>query len=263
MNVREYMLLEYMGLEDSSTRAGECCPACGGGSTKEGTLSVSKREGLLLWKCHRASCGFAGAATSGSQAYNRTTEPMHTRGMVGRTIARESNMVDGPARQYLASKYGITDEHIARYELGWDDDSQRLAIPVQDFRGERLGVVLRSISGQQPKSKTHTEKDAISWFVNHTAPGVIIVEDQFSAIRASDFLTSVALLGTHLNEERVSQIRASKFNPVYLALDADAWSTAVKWALKYRTELRPQLIKLTKDIKDMSDEELTCLLSTL
>jgi hypothetical protein len=138
-------------------------------------------------------------------------------------------------------------------------------VPTSDFLGNRTGVVLRALDKRQPKTKTHAEKDSLSWFVNHSAtiPGVIIVEDQFSAIRASHYLTSVALLGTHLNDERVQEIRACKLRPVYLALDADAWSTAVRYAVKYRSELRPQLVKLEKDIKDMNPEELQCLIGNL
>ena len=134
---------------------------------------------------------------------------------------------------------------------------------MRDAQGERLGCVLRALDGRQPKTLTHTEQGAISWHVNHTTDGVIIVEDQFSAIRASDYLTSVALLGTNLNEERVAEIKAAGLGPVYLALDADAWQVAVRYAVKYRSELRPQLLRLAKDIKDQSKEELDHLFASI
>lgn len=258
MNVREQMLLEYEGLSDGTTLAGEQCPTCRGGNTGEGSLSVSKREGLLLWKCHRASCGIAGAANaSGSANVRERTRVPETRGVVGRTIERSSNVVGPHDRQLLLSKYGITENHIARWSLGWDDETNRLVVPVQDVRSERLGVVLRALDGSVPKSKSHTEKDAISWFVNHSVPGVIVVEDQFSAIRAADYITAVALLGTHLNEERVHEIRSSGFTPVYLALDADAFNKAVHYRIKYRSSLNPVLVKLEKDLKDHDNQELS------
>lgn len=75
-------------------------------------------------------------------------------------------------------------------------------------------------------------------------------------MRASDYLTSVALLGTHLNEDRVQEIQASRLVPVFLALDGDAWSTAVDYAITYRNQLKPVLVKLDRDLKDLSDEEL-------
>lgn len=264
MNVRDTILLGYEGLADGVTLAGERCPACHGGSTGEGSLSVSSREGLLLWKCHRSSCGIAGSS-AGSGSTNRYSEAKvpDTRGVVGRTIERGSSPVGTHARELLASKYCITADHIAKWSLGWDDETNRLVIPVTDVRSERLGVVLRSLDGAFPKSKSHTEKDAISWFVNHTARGVIIVEDQFSAIRASDYLTSVALLGTHLNEERVREIRNSGLSPVYLALDNDAFAKAVGYRIKYRGTLNPIVIKLEKDLKDESDQGLSDLFASL
>lgn len=257
MNVREQMVLEFADLEDGTTAAGQLCPSCAGGQTGERTLSVAKRENVLLWKCHRDSCGFSGAATVGGKTYRRTEIP-HTRGIVGRTISRTSEALDAYTREYLASRYQLTDSHIGKYGIGWDRETNRVVLPVRDFAGQDLGVALRALdSNVQPKTKTHTEKDAISWFVNRTVNnGVIVVEDQFSAIRASDYLTSVALLGTHLNDERVAEIKHSGLSPVYLALDADAWATAVKYAVRYRSQLHPRLIKLDKDIKDQTDQEL-------
>lgn len=266
MNARERILLEYEQLHDGETRAGELCPSCSGGSTGERTLSVAKREGVLLWKCHRASCGFTGAGTSsGSKGQHPATKVPHSRGVVGRTIARESDVVGDDTRQLLAAKYGISDRHIARWEIGWDADTNRLVLPVQDFRSERTGVVLRALDGRKPKTLTHTEEGAIAWYVNNspTYPGVIIVEDQLSAIRASDYLTSVALLGTHLNEERVYQIRDSGYRPVYLALDRDAWQVAVKYAIRYRSIIQPRLVRLERDLKDESNQGLSEVLGGL
>lgn len=115
--------------------------------------------------------------------------------------------------------------------------------------------MLRAIDGRQPKTLTHTEQGAIAWFTNVRSSGIIIVEDQLSAIRASDYLTSVALLGTHLNDERVQELRAAKTRPIYLALDNDAIGTAVKHVVKYKSLLPMRLVRLSKDIKDMTHEE--------
>lgn len=263
MNVREQMQLEYDSLGEGCSLAGELCPSCNGGSTKEGSLSVSKREGLLLWQCHRASCGFRGAS-AGPRSPRKHLKELPTRGTMGRWIASESTVVDASTRQLLETKYGITENHISKYSIGWDQDSGRLVLPVENARSERLGAVLRSLDGKQPKTLNHTEKDAIAWYINTATPDIIIVEDQLSAIRASDYLTSVALLGTHLNEDRVSEIRRVAGNGrVYLALDADAWASAVKYAIHYRNQLKLDLVKLNKDIKNQTDEELSSLMSGL
>ena len=123
--------------------------------------------------------------------------------------------------------------------------------------------MLRALDGTKPKVISHTEKGAMAWYVNHTTPGVIIVEDQLSALRASSFLTSVALLGTNLSEERVAEIKKAGYSPVYLALDNDAIATAVKYVVKYRSVLPMQLVRLSKDIKDQTEEELAALITVI
>lgn len=258
MNARDEVLLAYGDMYDGETRAGELCPSCRGGATKERTLSVAQRDGILLWKCHRASCGFTGGShSSRPDGGSSKTKIPGTRGVVGRAIQRSSSVVDQQTRQYLQLKYCITDHHIAAHEMGWDKETGGLVLPVKSYEGEPLGVVLRFLDGRVPKVKKHAEKGAMSWHVNHTRGGVIVVEDQLSAIRASDFLTSVALLGTHLNDERVDEIRKTGLTPVYLALDADAWDKAITYALRYRSRLPLKLVRLVKDIKNLNNQELT------
>lgn len=260
MNVHDQLALEFSDLPDGYTAAGELCPACGGGATKERTLSVTRREGRLYWNCHRASCPFSGSDAVGFLTVTRS-KPSDCRGVVGRTIARHSERVPENLRQYLRQKYCITEQHIGKYQLGWDTETNRLVLPVQDAQGNLLGVNLRSLSGAKPKSKLHTESGALSWHINRVTPGLIIVEDQFSAIRASDYLSSVALLGTQLNEDDAYSIKKHARGPVYLALDADAWDQAVKLVMYHRSVLQMQLVKLPCDLKDMDDEELASFLA--
>ena len=136
-------------------------------------------------------------------------------------------------------------------------------MPVRDAQGAALGVMLRALDGRKPKVISHTEQGATAWYTNLTAPGVIIVEDQLSALRASSFLTSVALLGTNLSDERVAEIRKAGHRPVFLALDNDAIASAVKYVVKYRSTLPMQLVRLDKDIKDMDNEEADALFASL
>lgn len=265
MNAKQLLVLTYEALQNGTSLAGELCPACKGGSTGEQTLSVRKEDDVLLWKCHRASCSFAGASGAYRNTSDRTTtEVPNVRGAVGRTYLRESESLGEGIKQSLKDSYGLTDVHISRFGIGWARDVERLVLPVYNYRGEVLGSTLRDLSRKsRTKSKSHTDEGAISWYVNHTTPGVIIVEDQLSAIRASDYLTSVALLGTHLNDERVAEIRATGLSPIYLALDADAWAQSVKYAIQFRSTLKPKLIQLTKDIKNQTDEELRALFNSL
>lgn len=256
MNARTHMLLEYADMQDGETRAGELCPACNGGATAEGTLSVSFRDNALLWNCHRASCGFKGASSSSGSAQAGTTRLPKAREVLGRQIAREAEPLDAETRNSLQQRYAIKARHISKYGLAWAEQEQRLCIPVRSFTGAERGVVLRTLSNQVPKTLSHTEQGALSWFTNHATPGVIIVEDQISAIRAADYITSACLLGVNLNDERAEEIKASGLRPVYLALDADAYELSLRLAIKYRSYLGIKLLRLSKDIKDHTDEEL-------
>lgn len=256
MNARESMLLNYDGLAAGTSLAGELCPACEGGQTRERSLSVSSEGGGIKWYCHRASCGFSGSTVGGMRQSSLPTQNVQCRGLVGRTLIRESSALDTSVEQILRDKYSITDRHRRIAGLGWDEEDNSLVMPVYGVRGEVLGANLRRLDGRTPKTKLHAEQGAIAWYVNHTATGIIIVEDQLSAIRASDYLTSVALLGTHFNEERCLAIKESGYQPVYLALDNDAWDRAISYVREYRYLLRLIPLRLSKDLKNMTDDEL-------
>ena len=255
MNARDYILLEYAHLSDGEARAGELCPACNGGETKERTLSVSKQAGGLLWLCHRASCGFRGRDNNPGASHYSGTSPVRTRGHAGRQYIRDAEQVPDDVREELRVRYSISDADIARHGIGWAAHEGRLVLPVKSMDGDELGAALRSLRNVQPKTKTHTEDGAIAWYRNAKASGVIIVEDQFSAIRSVKYMNAVALLGTHMNDERVAEIKASGCRPVFLALDADAWDKTIRYVVNYRSMLRMNPVKLTEDIKDLSEEE--------
>ena len=260
LSPRDKVLLDYAHLIDGETINGEVCPYCKGGTSGDRSLSVSRRGGSLLWICYRASCPFRGGSSPlGSSSEARGTKVPDTRGTVGRWIAREAEGLPSEVAESLRLRYEITASHVANAGFGWDTETSRLVMPVRSYEGEELGVMLRALDDRKPKVVSHTEKGAIAWYVNRITPGVIIVEDQLSAVRASDFLTSVALLGTNLSDERVMEIKKAGLGPVYLALDNDAVASAVKYVVKYRGVLPMRLVRLDKDIKDMTHEEATAL----
>lgn len=265
MNAREIVALDYAHLRDGESANGELCPACKGGRLEEGTLSVTRKDGALLFICYRASCGFKGAIQSGSRSQGLATEPTKVRGFVGRNFIRDSAELSEESKSLLFSRYGIDTRLASRYVVGEIELSNsaraRLCCPVLSFDGDCLGSVLRSVCGDTPKTLTHTEPNAMAWCRNFDTPDIIIVEDQFSAIRASVYMNAVALLGTHLSDDRAAEIKRYARGNVYLALDADAWAKAVGYAKKYRSYLGLRLIRLAKDIKDMSEEELQELLN--
>lgn len=261
-NVRDYIILEYDELADGATAAGQLCPACGGGPSKARTFSVTRDGQALRFYCHRASCDCRGS-TTGTARRPGHTDPVSVRGAVGRQYIRTADAVPTAIAESIQAQYGLTSRHVSRWGIGWDEEENRLVLPVRTLQGEDAGSVLRSLSGAVPKTISHTEPLALAWYPNHKSKVCVIVEDQLSAMRAADYMNAVALLGVNLNEDRAHEIKAARFHSVYLALDADAYAHAVRLAAKWRSTLGLRLLRLGKDIKNQTESELTELLSGL
>lgn len=253
--MRDQLLLQYSYLGDGESEAGQLCPACRGGSTGETTLSISRVGERLLWKCHRASCGWSGASGSKQVGYDggRTRTPV-LRGVEGRTYYRDSEKLPVEVAEHLQVKYSFTSRQINN--LGWDVQRERIVIPISDHRGEMIGSVLRSEQGAEPKALMYAEDNAVGFFKNYNTHDLIIVEDLFSALRAQQYMNAAAILGTHLNPERIAFIKNSGPGVVYLALDNDAWDKTIRYVQQFRNDLRMVPVKLNKDLKNMSPIEL-------
>lgn len=254
MNVREQLLLEYSGLSDGDSIAGGLCPSCRGGGSGEHSLSVSRDGDRLLWKCHRASCGFCGSSASRSSSGNYASKVPTTKGVVGRVYYRDADPLPPELVERLTARYRFNSRQLTHF--GWDSDVNRVALPVPNVEGELLGCVLRSEDGAQPKALAYVEEDAVAIFRNYSSTDLIIVEDIYSAVRASEYMNAAAILGTHINEGRIDALRAMKCNRNYLALDADAFDKTIKFVAKFRSVFPMIPVKLSKDLKNHTPKEL-------
>lgn len=263
MNLRDRLILEYNDLAEGETRAGQMCPMCEGGTNGKRTLSVSREGGVLLWHCHRMSCPFSGRWEGRSFNAIRRTQPQQVRGVVGRTYVRDSEAIPEDVKALLYDRLLLDDRLIAKGKLGWLKEKNRVVQPILGVDGEVLGCALRAIDGSTPKSLTHSEPGAMSWYTNRESSNLIIVEDIFSAIRASSYMNSVALLSTHLNDDRVEAIKEAGFDEAFIALDRDAFGKSVQYAAKFRSRLRLIPVQLSKDVKDMTYEEADDLFASL
>lgn len=260
--MRDTIALEYEGLPDGATAAGELCPSCKGGSTGEGTFSVTREGSFLKFYCHRASCGLKGSTGSSAHHVPRTVVPP-VRGIVGRNYIATSGALPEDVRQRLIHDYCINKGLASRWGIGWNEEEKRVVLPVYNLQGEADGSVLRSLSGAKPKTISHTDPMVMAWYANVNSRKCLIVEDQLSAIRGSEYMNAVALLGTNLNEDRAYEIKAKGFTEIYLALDADAYPLSVRLAALYKNVLPIRLLRLGKDIKNHNRDELQHLLGPL
>lgn len=261
MNPRDEVLLTYGTLAEGQKLSGLRCPSCEGGRSHERSFSVGRENGVLWWKCFRASCAFSGA--SGSRSVMGGTAPVKGAKEQSKIVRVEA--LPDEWLEFLENKYAITEETIrlAGWRLCPDYDGRgtRILMPVYGPDGLKRHENFRSYDGSLPKTLINKQSDeeTISWYrwakYNKT---LVIVEDQPSAVRIAQelYVDSLALLGVLLNPARLNEIKQQNYERIYLALDNDATAHAVKLGWQLRARLPQLRIKaLDKDVKDMSPEE--------
>ena len=260
---RDQIELDYGHLSDETSEAGQVCPACKGGAHKEKSLSVSRRGGVLLWNCHRGSCGYHGASGYVGGSKGQTLPERESR---TRASSIKITPLDQATVKILAAKYGVTRDALDLAELGWSGDGagyyeRRICFPIFGPSAEKRGVNLRSYQGAVPKSiiEMYSSDDPIlCWYkFRRASDTLVIVEDQMSALKLTPYVHSVALLGVNLSEAKVDEIKLQKYKRVVLSLDNDAIPIAIKLVLKWRDRLPGlRILGIARDIKDMNQEEL-------
>lgn len=237
------------------------CPFCGGGRTRERSFVATNDGVQTKYICHRGTCGKTGVWDSSTAG---TGMPTGTQlALPSRKVAAPWPALKAPTEQELsdyAAKYNMAPLDMARlrpqkcvYHLG----EERWWYPVFGPHGSEHGGIGRSFTNA-PKSLTHIEEGYKlgSWYVKDGAETVALVEDQVSAARMAQHVTTVALLGCHLNADLLTLlIRHTKH--LKIALDYDALDKAVALAAKVSPYFRTtQVLSLPCDIKNMTKEQL-------
>ena len=152
---------------------------------------------------------------------------------------------------------GFTNEELKEAGVRYNPNRRTYALDIRDCDGHTVGVVDRDYRGRVPKAISYWFNDVPKLHVRRTRGGpILVVEDIQSAIKGSRYIDSVALLGSYISMEQAKHLRQLT-DTIYLALDEDATATAYKLANKYGFYFRNfQVIPLSKDIKDMNEQEL-------
>lgn len=256
-----YLLGSTLALGSKSR---EICPLCEGGNSREKSLSISLSEdGQLSWNCFRDSCTIKG--NSGG-SYGVSTEHRPVKKEVIRPkFSGITNSLSEAELSLIGGLWGIADPAYWYYT---EEFGGRIAMSIRSPKYRHRGWVLRDISGNaRTKALMYTEgSDVItqSWYksVDRKVRGTILVEDIPSAVRASKYIDSVALLGTGVGIEKAVEIAMYKrAGPVYVALDQDATRQAFKLVDKWAGIWgEVSVLPLEKDIKDMDETSLRMLL---
>ena len=132
---------------------------------------------------------------------------------------------------YYLSKRGITHKDILKYNIGYCDQglyTNRVIIPSYDSEGQLNFFVGRDIYSSKLKYRnTPTTKDIIGFelFINWDEP-IILCEGVFDAMTFKR--NAIPLFGKTVMSCLQKKIVKSKVKVIYLALDNDAISDAVK-----------------------------------
>lgn len=114
------------------------------------------------------------------------------------------------ARAYLASR-GIESASVARWQIGYDEDAQRLTIPVRDARGRLLFVIKRGIHKWQKPAYLYppeSEKSRVLFGACNLdrslldSMGLVLVEGSIDTIiqHQHGFRSTVGTLGNKLSD---------------------------------------------------------------
>ncbi len=262
MKLTELDLISYTDLPLDETRNG-VCPSCG-----ERKFYVTRKTSGLAYICFRASCALEpGMIFEASMPSGTFVQDVRTK-KTKRRFTQETYVPDWKDRHFFYDRFWIDFENpktMARYVKVTEDD--RYAMPVygprQEFRGWNIrrpnwsGVSVAprdDCKGDDyPKTVLYLEDNCKARAAWYGDPGgtLVIVEDQVSAMRVAPLARSVAILGTHLKDEVVSEIlREGPFGHVIVALDPDAYSKALGIVSKWHGVLPMSAAFLDCDPKD-------------
>lgn len=134
------------------------------------------------------------------------------------------------ARTYLDSR-SIDASARAKWQIGWDDEAERVVLPAFDERGTLRFLIRRSIDFRRPKYLySHGfSKSSCLWgacYLNRDqveSNGLILVEGSFDAIRLHQmgYANAVAILGTGLSQKQRTIIDRIGPKKIYFMFDRD------------------------------------------
>ena len=158
------------------------------------------------------------------------------------------------AMHYL-NKRGITSFDILRYSMGYCESglySNRIIVPSYDYTGKLNYFIARSIFDNGYKYKNPPiSKDTVCFelFINWNEP-IVLCEGMFDAIAIRR--NAIPLLGKFPSKTLVKKIVERKVKKVYVALDEDATTDAVKLS-KFLIDYGINTYLLTMKDKDPSE----------
>ena len=234
--------------------SGQECPFCNSG---EKSFSITREATGIVYKCHRNKCGINGFVRTAGGGESRPA--VEGKSKVGVWIRAATPLMEAH-KDWLYNHWKLEDRHIRKGGIEFSLANQRLMLPIYNAEGTAVGASFRTIREYTPKSiicMTDIEALCLSFYKNGDSRVGIIVEDQASALRASMYCNSVALLGVHMDALRATQIARQGWERVIFCLDKDAFSKNIELSQKWGSMMKKYVtVCPPKDLKDMTEVEL-------
>lgn len=266
MSIRDQVRTLGAALEPGETYRGSC-PAC----SKPKVFTVTRTDkDELVYNCYRATCDLRPGAIGGTRYGNLLRNRKAKKSKIKPYEGRLEDLSD-EWKQFLYDRLGFTRYHLELARPRYAPDDHRIAYPILAPSGSSRGFVLRTYTlGVEPKAITYpeTEEQCLSWYTaadgeSGEASVTVIVEDIPSAIRAAQYISSVAMNSGGIGMDAVMEIREQSPRIVW-AFDEDATRKAIEHHRKYSIFFEDsRVLPLEKDLKDMQEEELCGLLENV
>ena len=247
----QYSLIKDIKVRENTSKTCNC-PFCGG----RGKLSVTNRDGALLWNCYRASCSVRGV-----HGVARSTTSIQNKLMDKSIIAPDNTLplpaiVSSPdhhprAIDYLKSVHSLDAYEDNRVHIKYTPAEDRVLF----FMNNDSGAVGRSLSGKLPKWKSYG--DTTGLFTCGTGDIAVVVEDAASACAISNLegYVGAALLGTNVSPKQKQQLK--HYPKVIISLDKDASSKAIKLLSKLTGHVKSvTVVLLEEDLKNLDTQQM-------
>lgn len=277
--------LEAAQLPVGESRRTEC-PSCGGGTSHERSLLITREPGGLRAHCFRATCGF----------FQRVTGGAGTTSDVPPTPAQESTQyfgtfegLDDADRAYFRDRFHLELKDVQSW-IGHNDRNEYV-MPIWNRFELRTGYVVRQKPWDGPIAAPRQPRNPYSGMARKVRawpdtpetvmlsvypaqfetladpyappqspfhPGTIVLtEDQISAMKAAqEGFTGVALLGVGLNFDKVRELQRLHPKRVLVALDPDASALSFQMVNKWSAAFPyMRAVLLDQDLKDMKPDD--------
>lgn len=254
------------------------CPACKGGDGHERSLLIWCNANGLSYKCYRAKCSLGGIV--GAMGYRPTTNKVRQPRFKVKDL-HPAPLPDDVLDWLLDWFWWMTPEMLHLNGVLWDEEIERILYPIKSLTGTHEGylarryddLVLRRSNRSGPKALAHyypmpADYKLTCMMSPHMAQFeeyVAVFEDFPSALRCNEYLPSVALSGTSIQEATLMELVKAGKRRVCIVLDADATAKAAKLSYTYGLYFHSlTFVPLQdKDPKDMSDAAMDKLVAAI